>query len=456
MTVSFIFVDMKRFFLYALLFFNIHTFAQANNEKWDLRKCVDYAMKNNISVKQAEVQARITAIQAKQLELYKYPTANFNTSLGPSFGRSIDPTTNTYTTQQLFSQSYGLQGGVQLYNWGRLKNAISSSQFSTQAALADIEKAANDVALNVAIYYLQVLASNENINISKLVIEQDLVRITDTKKRVDAGSLPHLNLLELESQLAIDSSALVANISVFDQNVLMLKALLNIDASKPFVVDTPPVDRIPLESLADLMPEVVYQLALKNQPQQKSNEFKIKAAEKNITATQAQLYPTISGSYSLGSTYNSKAVNFFTGNKIQYFDQIDQNFRQNLGIGISVPIFNNGQTKSNIEQAKQNLVLLNLQKESADQKLKNDIYTAHTNAVSAMQKFYASKKQVETAEKVYEFSLKRYENGLLGTLDLIINQNNVVKAKIQHLSNQYEYVFRMKLLEFYKGQGLKL
>lgn len=447
---------MKRFLLLASLLFSLQLFSQQTLEKWDLRKCVDYAMKNNISVKQAEVQARITAIQAKQLELYKYPTVNFSTNLGPSFGRSIDPTTNTYTTQQLFSQSYGLQGGVQIFNWNRIKYGISSSQLGTQAAIADVEKAANDVALNVAIYYLQVLANNENIKISKLVIEQDLSRIADTKKRVEAGSLPQLNLLELESQLAVDSSSLIANVSNFDQSILALKALLNIDASKSFVVDTPPIDKIPLENLSDLMPEVVYQLALKNQPQQKANELRIKAAEKNILANKAQLYPTISASYSLGSTYNNKAVNFLSGNKIQYLDQIDQNFRQNVGVGISVPIFNNGQAKSNIEQSKQNLQLLNLQKESADQKLKNDIYTAHTNAISSMQKFYASVKQVETAEKVYEFSLKRYEIGLLGTLDLIINQNNLVKAKIQQLSSQYEYVFRMKLLEFYKGQGLKL
>ena len=440
--------------LIVLSVFFVH--AQKNAEKWDLRKCVDYAMKNNISVKQAEVQARITAIQAKQLELFKYPSVSFNTNLGPQFGRSIDPTTNTYSNTELFAQSYGVQGGIQVYNWGRIKNGIAASQFNVQSALADVEKAANDVALNVAVYYLQVLASNENININKIQIQQTQARLNDTKKRVDAGALPELNLLELQSQLASDSTALMANINAFDQNVLALKALLNIDAAQPFVVDTPPIDKIPLENLLDLMPEAVYKMALTNQPLQKSIDFKMKAAEKNILSTKAQLYPTISGSYSLGSTYNSKAVNFLNGNKIQYFDQINQNFRQSLGLGIQVPIFSNGQIRSNYLQSKENLKVVQLQKDQADQTLKNNIYTAYTNAVAAMQKFYAGKKQVEAAEKVYEFSVKRYEIGLLGTLDLLINQNNMVKAKIQQLSNQYDYVFRMKLLEFYKGQGLKL
>jgi outer membrane protein len=447
---------MKYLFTLLVMLAVLNVKAQNTTEKWDLRKCVDYAMKNNISVKQAEVQARITAIQSKQYELYKFPTVNFNTNLGPQFGRSIDPTTNTYSNNELFSQSYGLQGGVQVYNWGRIKNGVAASQFNVQAALADIERAANDVALNVAIYYLQVLASNENINISKVQIKQTLARLADTKKRVDAGALPELNLMELEAQLATDSTSLMANMNSFDQNILALKGLLNIDAAQTFVVDTPPIDKIPLESLVDLMPEAVYKLALTNQPLQKSNEFKIKAAEKNILATKAQLYPTISANYSLGSTYNNKAVNFVNGGKIQYFDQINQNFRQSLGMGIQVPIFNNGQGKSNYAQSKENLKIIQLQKEQADQTLKNNIYTAYTNATAAMQKYYAGKKQVESAEKVYEFSVKRYDVGLLGTLDLLTNQNNLIRAKIQQLSNQYDFVFRMKLLEFYKGQGLKL
>ena len=446
---------MKKLLALLTLTIAVAAFAQ-DSSNWDLRKCVDYAVKNNISVKQAAVQARVAAIQAKQLELYKYPSASFSTNFGPQFGRSIDPTTNTYTNTELFSQNYGLQGGIQVYNWGRIKNGLAASQFNAQAAFTDIEKAANDVSLNVALYYLQVLASNESINISRFQIQQTLARIGDTKKKVDAGSLPELNLMELQAQLALDSTSLITNITSFDQNILALKGLLNIDASKPFNVETPPVEKIPVENLADLMPETVFLLAINNQPTQKSNDLKIKAAEKNVLANKAQLYPTISANYSLGSTYNNKAVNFSNGNKIQYFDQINQNFRQSLGIGLQVPIFNNGQIRSNYEQSKENVKMLLLQKELADQTLKNNIYTAYTNAVAAMQKFYAGKKQVETAAKVYEFSVKRYDVGLLGTLDLLINQNNLDRVRVQQISNQYDFIFRMKLLEFYKGQGLKL
>lgn len=447
---------MRPAFTLITFLFIIQASAQTTPKKWDLRKCVEYAMKNNISVKQADVQARITALQLKQAQLYQYPTASFNTNIGPQFGRSIDPTTNVYSNNELLSQNYGLQGGVQIFNWGRLKNNIAAQEFNAKAALVDVEKAANDVALNVATYYLQVLAANEQINIVTVQIIQSQTQLDVTRKKVNAGALPELNAVELEAKLATDSSNLIAAQSTFQQNVLQLKGLLNIDAALPFEVETPLIDKIALETLADLEPSSVFQLALANQPTQKSNTLKIKGAEKSVLVSKSSLYPTFSANYSLGTTYNNKAVNFLNGNKIEYLDQVSQNFRQSFGVGLSVPIFNSGTNRINYEQSKLNLQLLKVNEEGANQKLKQDIYTAYTNVVTAVQKFNAGKRQVESNKKAYDFASKRYEVGLLSTLDLITTQNNLSTAKLQQVANQYDYIFKMKLLEFYKGQALKL
>jgi outer membrane protein len=439
-------------FLFVLL---VQTTAQPINEKWDLRKCVEYAAKNNISVKQADVQARISALQLKQAQYYLYPSASFSTGLSGQNGRSIDPTTNLYSTQQLLSQNLGFQGSLPLYSFGRVRKSIESAQFSAEAALIDIEKAANDVSISVATYYLQVLAAKEQVHISEVKINQTNAQLDITKKRVDAGVVPELNVLELEAQLANDSSTLITNKTTYDQSILSLKGLLNIDAAKPFELETPPVDRIPLESFIELEPEMVYKLAITLQPTQRSNELKIKAAEQNVKANKAALYPTISSTYSLGSTYNNKAITN-TGSKQPYFNQIDQNFRQSLGLSLNVPIFSNGTNRINYENAKLTLQNNLVNKEQADQKLKLDIYTAYTNAVNSLQKYNASKRSVENAQKAYDNASKRYDVGLLSTLDLITNQNNLQTAKLQEVASHYDYVFRMKLLEFYKGQGLKL
>ena len=466
-------------------------------DKWDLRRCVEYAVKNNISVRQADVQARIAALQLKQAKMNQVPSIGFGSTLGTQFGRSIDPNTNQFTTTQLLYQNLGLQGDVQIFGFNQLKNAKKAAEFNAQAALKDIDRAANDISINVATYYLQVLAAKEQINIAQVQIGQDQAQMKDTKSRVDAGALPELNLAEIESQLATDSASLITAQATFQQNVLSLKGLLNIDAGAPFELDTPPIDKIPLESMADLQPDVVFQLAQANQPLLKVNDLKIKGAENTIRSNKALLYPRLSAGYNLNSQfsnalrqidpasvnltgyrlaegtvarvngvdyeiYNATATYQYQGKSFnqwwsRYGSQLNENFRQSVGLTLSVPILSTGNTnRINYEQSKLSLRNLQLQQDQATLDLKQNIYKAHIDATAAMQKFYAGQRSVSAAQKAYDFAFKRYQVGLLSSIDLLTNQNNLQRAKLQQLSNQYEYVFRMKLLEFYKGQGMKL
>ena len=446
---------MKKIILLFALLTNLNLTQAQSTEKWSLKKCVDYAIKNNVSVKQADVQARIAALQLKQAKLYQLPSVSFSSSIGPSFGRSLDIYTNSYNSLASVSQNASLQGGVEIFNWSKLKNNAMASQFNAQAALADVEKAANDIALSVATYYLQILATNEQINITKVQINETQSKLSSTRKKVDAGALPELNALELESQLASDSNNYVAATINYNQALLSMKGFLNLDAAKPFDVEIPNVEQIPLENIADLQPEAVYTLAIDNQPNIKANRFRIKADEKLVIATRSGMYPSITGSYSL-STGFIDYLNSTNFSKTPYFTQLNNNFRQNIGVGISVPIFNNGTNRINYEQSKLNLQNVKVTEEQIEQKLKLDIYTAYSNALNALQKFNASKKQVEISNTTFEFAKKRYDVGLLSTIDFITNQNNLLRAKNQLLSDQYDYIFKMKLLEFYKGQGLKL
>jgi outer membrane protein len=467
-------------------------------DKWDLRKCVEFAIANNISIKQADVQARISNLQYKSAKFNQYPSAGFSSGLGTQFGRSIDPTTNQFTTTQLLFQNVTLQGGIQVFGFGQLRHAREAAFYNLQAALADVQRASNDIALSVANFYLQVLAAKEQINIAEIQIAQDSSQIHDTRKRVDAGTLPELNLLEIQSQLATDSSNLIGAQATFDQTVLSLKGVLNLDAVAFFEPDIPPVDKIPLESILELQPDIVYKLALMNQPLQKENDLKIKGAEKNILTTRAILYPNLTLGYNLASSFSNtlKALNasagtpsyvpvanvidangnpingYFVGQRNYvytyqsksfgnwwqgYGDQMNNNFRQAFGLTLNVPIFNSGNiNRINYETSKLNLRNLELQKQQADITLKLNIYTAYSNAISSFEKFKAGIKAVESAQQVYDFSMKRYQVGLLGTIDLLTNQNSLLKAKLQQVANQYDYVFKMKVLEFYKGMGIKL
>lgn len=486
-------IRMRNFYIFLLCFSSIIAQAQSTNSKWDLRRCADYAMKNNISVKQAEVQARITSLQYQANKLAVYPTANLGTNLGMQFGRSVDPTTNQFTTTQLLSNNFNVSSGITVYNWGRLKNNIASSELSSKAAATDIERAANDIGLNVATFYLAVLSSKQQLEITQAQISSTAAQLSNTRKRVDAGALPELNAAELEARLATDSSNYFGALSSFQQNVLNLKALLNLDMAEPFEVETPALDKIPLEKITDLEPAALYKLALTNQPLQKANDFRYKSAEYAIKAAKAGMYPTVSIGGGLGSNFASstkKITGFSLGtpqatgqfvtvgttnytvfepsvqlqqgkkNMSELWDgygvQMDNNFRQNVGFQINVPIFNNGNARLNYENSKLQLKQAEVAKTQADQRLQQDIYLAYNNAVTALQRMNASEKSVQTAEKSFNYAQKRYDVGLINTLDLITNQNNLLQAKLTYLNSQFEYVFRMKLLEFYKGQGLKM
>ena len=457
-------------------------------EKWSLVKCIEYAMINNISIKQINLQNKTAELTLKQSKYGQLPNINF--SGGPSFnsGRSQDPTTYTLSTQSYLSANVQLQSSADIFNWFSKRNTIAANEWELKAAQANTDKAKNDIALTVANAYLQILLAMEQQNIASVQLQQSKAQYANTRKLVDAGNLPELNAAELEAQVARDSSNVISAKGSVTQSILSLKSLLAIDAAAAFEIETPPVDQIPVEKIADLQPESVYALAIANMPQQKFNEFKIKSAEKTAAAARGALYPTISAFgglnsryvnskqpvYALTGTYSSNILSpqvvvggipykvssadyVLTGKQgTPFFTQLNQNFSQSVGLSLSVPIFNGYNARTNYERSKISIKNQQLQKEADDQKLKQDIYQAYNAALVAYEKYNAGKKAVETAERSYYYAQKRYEVGLTATFELITNQNNLFTVKLQNALNQYDYVFKMKVLEFYKGQGLKL
>jgi outer membrane protein len=454
---------------------------------------VEYAAKNNISVKQADVQARLAALEVERAKLSQYPSASANTNLGTQFGRSIDPTTNQFTTTQLLFQGINVNLNVPVFNWGALKADRQIAGFNAQAALADIERITNDVSLSIATFFLQVVAAKQQIAIAEVQIGQTESQLGFTRKRVEAGALPELSSAEIEAQLARDSTTLVSAKATYQQAVIQLKAAINLDMAVSFDVEIPAVDQIPLLPLGELDPAVLYQLALNNQPAQKVSDLRIKSAEVSIKRARSAFYPTISAFGGLGTNFANAAntitganivgtrptSNFVTVNnqnyqvfqpdiqlisaKRNFFQmwngwggQLEQNFRQNFGVNLQIPIFNAGSAKLGYERSKLSLRSAQVTRQQADLTLQQTIYQSYTNAVAAIQRFHASDKSVEASQKAYDYARKRFEAGLSNTLDLITNQNNLVRAKLDRLNNQFDYIFRIKLLEFYKGQGIKL
>jgi len=459
-------------------------------DTWDLRRCVEYAVANGISVKQADVLARISALNTLAAKAAVYPNLSFNTQGGYRLGRSIDPTTNQYTTSDVFFQSYGLTSSVNLFNFFSVKNNIKATEAAEEANKSFTDAARNTISLTVANYYLNYLLSLETANAAKFKLQLTRQQLNNTQKLVDAGSMPELNAAQLEAQLATDSSAYISQLAAADQNKIILMAALSLDLATPFDVSIPDVDKIPIEPISELQPADVYRLAHGSQPQEKYDSLNIVSQEYKVKVARAAMYPTLSAFGQLSSNYASTYQNYTTSysptgkfdtigvvpvnganyyaltpgyntsvksSKIGYFKQVgDINFSQAFGVSLNVPIFANRAYKTNYQSAKLNLESLKLTRKQDDITLQSNIYQAYSSAVSTLEIYNASVKAHKTQQYAYDLSKKRYDIGVLSTIDLILTQNNLFTAEVTELSNKYNYVFRMKILEFYKGQGIRL
>lgn len=469
-------------YIFLILLLSLKGFGQ---EKWSLQQCVDYALKNNVSVKQSDVQARITAITAKQGKGSLYPNLTGSINSSYQHGLTTNPTTNILESASYISGSMNLQASYNIFNWNARKNTIAANNLNLKADEIGIDKAKNDISLAVANAFLQVMLRREQARISELQMNQSKAQLSNTRKLVNAGSQPELNAIQLEAQLAKDSSAVLQANALIQQSFINLKAYLNYDFELPFDIAAPSVEDIPIENITSVQPDAVYQLALQTQPLQKMYTLRIEAADKQVKAARGYMYPGLAafggmstrvinvqrpvygvlpdkpdGSYVKvnGSQYPVFSPSFgiinYSGTPL--FKQLNQNFGQNIGIGINFSVFNNYTSRAQWERAKANVTQLKIQNEQENLDLKANIYNAYQDAFSSFQKYQASQRTVAYSQQALDISKKRFDIGLLGTLDYIITQNNLYLAQIEKVSNQYDFVFKMKVLEFYKGQGIKL
>ncbi len=467
-----------------LLFFSAT--AQDTANKWTLRKCVDYAVRNNISIKQAGTQTQLSNIDVHQNEMTRLPTLGASLSGGYNFGLSNNPATGVLESNNFFAAQAGVQTNYTIFNWNVRRNSIEASKLGLKAAEAGVEKAQNDISLNVANSFLQAMLNNETVRIAEIQLNQSLAQLTNTNVLVRAGSVPELNSLQIQAQVATDSATLIQARSNYRQAIIQLKALLNLPQDTTFDIVIPPIELIPLQSLADLAPAYVYSMAIANQPLQRANEFRLQQSRRQVSIARGSMYPSIgaqgslSTSYAaikypvagLGTGFDTSIAFINTGSgifqvlspktiiagyqKTPFTTQVRDNFGQFIGIGINFNIFNQHQARSQWERAKIQVRQFELQQQLDNQILQSDIYNAYELAVTALQRYNASQRQVETSERAMEFANKRYTLGLLNVLDLLTTQNNLLRARIEMVRNQYDYIFKMKVLEFYKGMGIRL
>lgn len=456
--------------------------AQSQGKLWTLEECIVYAQQNSLLVQQSDISVDQQKLTERQAKLSRYPSVNASGSYSINFGRTIDPTTNSFQSQQVQANTFGLQAGALVYNGGRINKSIKQSKMNVMAAEYDKQQAIQDLSLTVARNYLNVLLAEEQYNASVAQREQTLRQVEQTEKLIAAGSVPRNAILDIEAQVALDEQQLVGASNAIDMAYLQLKLSMNLDPSEEMSIAKPPSE-LPVGTTNGYIMEDLYARSVADQPEIEAARVRKEAANIGVGIAKTQRYPSLTAFGNLQTNYSNLAQRvssfvptiieqevFIGGSpvtfgseqdipileKTPYIDQITDNFGQSLGLSLQIPIFNNGQTQSAIERAELGVISAELAEEQLLNQLKSEVMIALADARAAEKTYLANQKTVASLEASFENNSKRYVLGMINTLEYTRLKNQVDNARISAITSKYDYLFKLKILDFYQGKVIRL
>lgn len=422
-------------------------------EEWDLQKCIDYAIENNITIKRQQVTTQYNENLVKQAKDDRLPTLNASMSNKYNFGRSLTYD-NTYKDQNSTSLSGTLSASWTLFNGMTLRKSVEKASIDLDATLLDLQKAKDDITLSITAGYLEILFAEAIQTVTEANIEVSKQQIERTQQLVDAGSAARGTLLEIESQLAQEELTLAKNKNSVQLAYLTLFQLLDLPATKSFEIEKPQLPDLKA-NLTMMHALDVYNTAVNTRPEIKAAQLRVKSAEKQLEIAKGYLYPSLS----FGASYYNGYNNQYTDNndvKISFSDQLKNNRQSNLGLTLSIPIFNNFEVKNNISNKQLQIDDYKYQLIQANNELRKEIETGYTNAVAALNRYIAAEKAVSSTKEAYRYAEEKFSVGMINSVEYNESKSDLTDAQSELLQAKYSYIFRTKILDFYNGVPITL
>ncbi len=444
---------MKRIFslMAAAVLLVAFTSAQAQ-ETWSLLKCIDYAVKNNIQLKQQKLNSDYYNNQLNQAKYNRLPNLNSGIQNNMSFGRSLGPD-NTYLDINSNSTYGSLSSNLTLWSGFTLKNSVDMADMDLRASLEDLQKAKDDMMLNIAAAYLEVLFADELV-----VVAEDLQKITQlqidrTGKLVEAGSLAKGSLLEIEAQFAREELNVVNAQNRSQLAYLALYQLLDLPSTESFKVEKPILPEIGANmSLMNTMD--VFKNAVQIRPAVKGAEFKLESARKQLLIAKGNLMPTLS----FGANYNNN-YNYLMNSQLtntSFSEQLKSHQRYGFGVSLNIPIFNKFQARTGVSNSQIQVENTELALQNTKNLLRKDIEQAYTNAIAAFKRYIANQKALVSSQEAFRYTEEKFNVGMVNSVEYNQSKNNLSAAQSNLLQAKYEYIFRTKILDFYNGRTIEL
>lgn len=440
------------------------TFSTANaQEKWSLEKCINYAKEHNIDLQLKKLDAEIQANNTKQSKFDLLPNLNGSVGYNFNYGRSLSPE-NTYVSQNSKNGSLSLSSRVTLFEGFQKYNTIKQNELDLKASLQDVEKAKEDLALNITSSYLNILFNKELLQVAQEKLKVTNLQIKRTEALVEAGTLPKGTLMEQNAQAAREELEVVNTSNNLDLALLDLAQLLDLENPSEFDIEIPELPVLnATRSMVD--PESVFINALEFRPRMKAARYRLESSEKGLVIAKGQRAPSLSMSGYWSSSYNNRQPEtgldpsgdpILIRKEMKLNDQLKLFESKSFGFNLSIPIFNGATVNRNISNAKINISRYKLNMENSKNELRKEIQQAHANAKAAMNKYFSSETAVSSTEEAFRYTEEKFNLGLVNSVDYNQEKNNLFEAKSNLLQAKYEYIFRTKILDFYNGIEIKL
>lgn len=455
----------------------------AAQESWSLETCIQYAQQNSWRIKQAQYSISDALINQKQSKFDRLPAINGGINAGFQFGRTIDPTTNQFYNQRIGFNSYNINGSLNVFNASRVNNTIKQRDLNVRATEKDAEKSLNDLGFEIAAAFLNILLAEEQLVNARQRLELSEEQLDVVDKQIAARVIPENSRLDILAQIARDQQGIIEASNAVGINYLTLKQLLNLDPNTEMRIRKPDLTAIETMDPGNFDLEEIFQIALKTQPEIEAAELREQMSHLDINIAKSALAPSLRIFGGLSNNYSDQAIEvvdyvsdiatqtIYLNNspveigfpsqtpifsKKSFGDQLSQNFGQNVGISLSIPIYNNSSGRLNVERAR--LAQLNTQAgyQQLRQNLKAQIQNAIASAQAAKNTLEAARLAEDAAEAAFQNTQKRFDLGAVNSFEYTTARNTLDQARIEVIRSRYQFIFNVKTVEFYMGKALTL
>ncbi|MBT8290555.1 MAG: TolC family protein [Muriicola sp.] len=444
-----------RFRISILLFLLTVGTLTAQMRKWTLEECVTYAVDNNITIEQFELDLENARIDRSDALGNFLPSLNSQMNTSGSTGLILDPTTNGFVSATIFSASASATSGLTLFDGLRNVHRMNRAKLNELSNQYRLDNLVDDIRLNVANSYLSILSNKETLKVAEAQYAVTLQDLKRTKELVESGVVPRGDLLEVEATAATQEQTIINNQNLVLLSRIALAQLLQITDYENFDIADEEFN-VPPSDILKYSPKVIFDKALTFRNDIKFSESGVALAEKDLQIAKGAVFPTIGAFFNYNTRYSDQTRDPFTGEKIAFKDQLWINDGISYGAQLTIPIFNGFSTRNNIKRSQINVEQARLQLEQTKLDLETTINQAYVDVQNSAKAYEASQKTLEARRLAYDYSKDRFDVGLMNAFDFSQAQSRVDNAEAEVVRNKYNYIFRIKVLEFFYGLPIVL